>query len=148
MDLIRVSKSMGKWSALIAFVLVLLATAFACYFFSLLSHGELASKDDYAYLQNIEFQYRHSKPFDQPLLLHSARPDRDVLGLPTGDEKFPRSWLLLNETIDGKVLMVPEKMNVHVSCRFVGNLAIPDDRVRRFLREICLGDKGRNRRPE
>lgn len=121
-------------------VLIVLGLSGGAYWYwhSVLSAGELGSKDAYSYLQGVEFKYRGSSVDATPMLLRGEDPSRDVLGLPTGDDRFPRAWLLLNRVKeDGSVLLIPEGLPIHVSCAYVESVTPIDDRVRQFLLRTC-----------
>jgi hypothetical protein len=109
-------------------VVVLLAAvaiaAISNYWVSMARHGELGEKDGYSALQRVEFENRVDVDKTTPIIKRNVSSfGYDVLGLPTFDKKFPRTWIILNKTApSGKVMRLPLDLSFHVDCAYVAAL--------------------------
>jgi len=98
----------------------------------------------YADLQQIEFEHRSAKLAGALFLLGSGAAG-DVIGMPSGDARFPNAWLAADKTLpDGAVYLVPRNAGFAATCAGVTKLlaALADTRpvsprVREFLSHHC-----------
>lgn len=119
-----------------------LIAAFAVYYRFLMS-GELGEKDVYATLQAAELEGRATRVMREPVILDKVHGSGYVLlGLPTGNERYPSVWIVLNRTSrDGSVFQMPQNLRGSVSCDFVVGLstrANVENGVLRYLESICI----------
>ncbi len=88
----------------------------AGYFF--MNQGELGDKEKYALLQTVEVKNRNEiVPTDLILKRNAEGTKFDILGIPTGDDKYPMTWVLLNgvDYKDG-VISLPPAMPMKKRC--------------------------------
>ncbi|QUP56902.1 hypothetical protein GO998_25105 (plasmid) [Ralstonia syzygii] len=112
-------------------------------YYRFLMSGELGEKDLYAALQAAEIDGRSVKTPGQPIFIENAYGSGyALLGLPSGNERFPYVWVALNHaSSNGDVLKIPSGPSGVVSCNYVASLATRtkvDAGVLRYLKSICM----------
>jgi len=100
------------------------AVAILYYWVSIAGHGELGKKEGYSILQSVEIENRNDADRTTPIIKRNvSNSGYDVIGLPTFDTKFPRTWIVLNKTPpNGKILMLPADLNFQIDCAYVAAL--------------------------
>ena len=85
---------------------------------------EVVEKSVWAVLQGVEAQHRNLADRTTPMTLENANGSGfTVVGLPTGDARFPRAWLIVNKTTPGaRVKILPPDIAVQVSCSYVDEI--------------------------
>jgi len=82
-------------------------------------HAELSEKAVYAALQGVEIDSRDHQ-LKTPAIIQNAGDAGEVLGLSTGDPKFPYTWISLSELgSKGEVLEVSPTDKIVNSCLMV-----------------------------
>lgn len=101
-------------------VLLLLA-----YVLIVIPRGELGEKAAWATLQSTELHYRSAPGSQEPMVLfHPLASRYVVLGLPTHDTRYPRVWIILNETGPiSLVYILPRDQKYLISCSYLTELA-------------------------
>jgi hypothetical protein len=125
-------------------VVVVLATLIGLvswYGFWIFSHGELAEKPFYATLQGVEIGHRADPDRISVLLVENAAETRyTVLGVPTEESEYPRTWVILNATGPDEEVMFLPKAKFKVACEYVSRLKLQlqiNPTVLEFLMSRC-----------
>ncbi|MQA40164.1 hypothetical protein [Rugamonas aquatica] len=146
------STGLSKPLVFSAGLIIAIALAAATYYwFAVVRVGELGTKNAYSFLQDIEIENRQTDVKSGPIVLdRMSASGYWVLGLVSNDKKFPRTWIILNQTApDGTVLMLPVGTGAQVSCGYIDNLpraALSDPQVLQFLEGICTHDVSADKR--
>jgi hypothetical protein len=95
----------------------------------------------YAEMQAIEISHR-SDPGVEPIFLRRAVRGRyDIVGLPSGNPKFPLTWILLNSGGGTKsIYIMPPAAGLQVHCQYIVTLNLRtkvDSAVESLLRSKC-----------
>ena len=111
--------------ALVAVGIVTLAVGSYLYVVLIVAKGELGEAPGWTVLQGLEVQYRGNSDTTSPILLSNPlESPYMVLGLPAEDTKYPRAWVILNETRpNGSVYMLPQDGNLKVRCGDIDELS-------------------------
>ncbi|MGO9513825.1 MAG: hypothetical protein ACLP2F_09325 [Steroidobacteraceae bacterium] len=104
--------------------------------------GDLRRADAWTVLQGVEASERAAQDPHEPVFMENAGGSKyTLLGLPTGDAKFPLAWIILNESsADGFLKMVPKVRKVQVSCAYVEGLMAKTavtPGAARYLKSAC-----------
>jgi hypothetical protein len=116
---------MTRTVAAVIFGVAVVALAVVLYVMVIVPKGELGEKRGWSVLQGTEVKYRNDADTQSPVLLFNPlESNYVVLGVPTEDAKFPRAWIILNETTpSSSVYILPRDQNFHVSCAYVDEVA-------------------------
>jgi len=93
-------------------------------------------------LQTVEAEHRSDADRDSAMLLPNAdHSNYTLLGLPTGNLRLPRAWIILNQWAPGaRLKMIPANAHIHVTCAYVEQVfktANVEPPVKSFLRGRC-----------
>jgi hypothetical protein len=95
----------------------------------------------YTEMQTIESNYRSKHLADPILLRHAVNNEFDIVGIPSGDERFPMTWLILDpHGKPTKIYKMPPDGGLTISCGFIDYLksqVTVDSNVERLLRSNC-----------
>jgi hypothetical protein len=124
-------------------VLVALSAAVIYYVVFVRPNTAIGQAQAWTVLQSVELQHRTDADSASPLLLPNPLHSRyTVLGLPTGNARLPRAWIILNQwTPNSPLKMIPATAHVHVTCGYVEQVlrsADVEQAVKRFLRSRCV----------
>ncbi len=105
--------------------------------------AEIGQAQAWTVLQGVELRHRADPDATSPLLLPNPLHSRyTVLGLPTGNARFPRAWIILDQwTPNSSMKMIPATARIRVTCGFVEQLfrsADVEPTVKRYLRARCI----------
>lgn len=133
---------MARASIIAGVAVVALAAGAAFYYRQNREPDQPGRGTPWTVLQDVELQHRSDSEHDSPVLLtHPEDSSFYVLGLPTGNSQFPRSWILLNEpTADRTFKQVPANTAVHVDCAYVDSLLAStpvEPPVQSYLKRHC-----------
>ena len=86
--------------------------------YAFINNGELGDKEKYALLQSVELSYRDQAISDRLILKRKVKGTKfDVLGLPTENEAYPLTWVLLNDLdYQGGTIFMPSAMRLKAEC--------------------------------
>jgi hypothetical protein len=121
--------------------------AIVVYVVTIVSKGELGEKRGWALLQSTELKHRRDPNTQTPILLFNPMESKYVvLGVPTEDTKFPRAWIILNETTpSSSVYILPQNQRSQISCSYVDEVSskvkMPPP-VLELLRAKCSAQTG------
>jgi hypothetical protein len=105
------------------------------------SHGELAEKPLYATLQGAEIGHRADTDRTSVLLIENAAgTGYTVLGVPTAESEYSRTWVILNATGPDEEVMFLPKARFALACQYVSKLKSQvqiSPAVLRFLISRC-----------
>jgi hypothetical protein len=126
----------------VALILLILTFGLPYVWTTMARSGELGAKEDYAVLQDIEYQHRSDTDVRSPLIVRNAGESRlTVLGVPSASRANPRQWFILDRvTSKGDVMRIPVDADIQVSCAFVARLQASErvnPRVVRYLVGVC-----------
>lgn len=134
----------GKIIVLVTASAIVIAFGGLVYFTLISPRGELAEAPEWALLQGIELTHRTDADTNSPTLLFNARGSGYVvLGLPSDNARFPKAWLILNDTapLSGIYILLPHD-GIRVSCSYVSELPSKvsiKPEVLAFLKKQCSG---------
>jgi hypothetical protein len=116
-----------RYQVVVSVMVLLMGAATAAvlyYWVSNARNGELGEKEGYSILESMEFENRTGADRTTPIIKRNvSNSGYDVIGLPTFDTKFPRTWIILNKTApNGKILMLPADLNFQIDCAYVAAL--------------------------
>jgi hypothetical protein len=107
------------------------------------SMHQIGTAQAWTVLQMVEAEHRADSDRDSVMLLPNADHSRyTLLGLPTGNQRLPRAWVILNQWAPGSPMkMIPANAHVRVECGYVEQIlrtADVEPAVKRFLRSRCV----------
>ena len=115
--------NIGRVTILIALPtgVVLLVIAYLMF---VVPKGELGEARGWSVLQSVEVAHRGDPDTKSPILLvDPLESNFVVLGLPSDDKKFPRTWLILDTTTpSSSIYLLPQGQEFHVSCSYLADL--------------------------
>jgi hypothetical protein len=122
---------------------VIVLSAVVYYLVFVWPNSRIGQAQAWTVLQNVELRHRADPDATSPLLLPNPMHSRyTLLGLPTGNARFPRAWIILNQwTPNSPLKMIPATAHIHVTCGYVEQLFRNADvelTVKRFLRTRCV----------
>lgn len=101
---------------------------------------ELGHKEAWAVLQAAELQHRRDATANTLVVENARGTQYTLLGIPTGDSRAPRVWLILNDDSNDAVKILPRTMSFHLPCDYVSDLQRKvriEAAVRSFLEQRC-----------
>jgi hypothetical protein len=109
---------------LIALLSAIAIATVVLYVFLVVSKGELGEARGWTVLQSLEVRHRaDSDSRTSVLLFNPLGSDFVVLGVPTDNAVYPRTWIVLNKTTPrGEVYMLPKDQRIRLSCAYFGEL--------------------------
>ena len=125
-------------------IVVLVALATGLYYISFVRPmHQIGTAQAWTVLQTVEAEHRADSNHDSVMLLPNAAHSRyTLLGLPTGNPRLPRAWIILNQWTPGaRMKMLPANAHIHVQCGYVEQMlrtADVEPGVRSFLRSRCV----------
>ena len=135
----------GRYQVVVGLAVLAISVGIAMLSYHWISNarrGELGEKEEYSVLQTIEFENRMVGGTVTPIIKRNvSNSGYDILGVPTLDKEFPRTWIILNKTApSGKIMLVPTTLKFHADCAFVAALRLKaevDPTVFAYLQQNC-----------
>ncbi len=134
--------------AVLATGVLVVAAAAAAYYVSYYMRSvrpmhRLGTAQAWTVLQTVEAEHRADADHDGVLLVPNADHSRYTLvGLPTGNARFPHAWIILNQWSPGtRMKMIPANAHIHLMCGYAEQLFKTEDvepQVKSFLRGHCI----------
>ncbi len=118
------------------------ALVIIAYIMIVIPRGELGEKMGWSVLQGVELSHRSDPEVHNPILLFNPMGSQYVvLGVPTNNSKFPRVWVILNETTPtSSVYRLPQNQQFHLPCLYIVDLSAKtkiNPQVLELLRHHC-----------
>jgi hypothetical protein len=141
----RKLQGIGRYQVVVGLAILAISAGIAVlshHWISNARRGELGEKEEYSVLQTIEFENRTVSDSVTPIIKRKVSNSAyDILGVPTLDKEFPRTWIILNKTApNGKIMLLPTTLKFHVDCAFLAALRMKadvDPTVFAYLQQNC-----------